>query len=146
MIKKRLILTVLTILFSLALTTAFSSAEGTASVIDSGTTGALSWTLMETDTEIMLTISGTGSMPDYTKSSAPWADDRDNIRSVVIEDGVASIGSYAFSGCSNLKSITIPDSVTNVGEYAFIDCNSLEAVNINDMISGVYSSVASAEV
>ena len=133
MIKKRLILTVLTILFSLALTTAFSSAEGTASVIDSGTTGALSWTLMETDTEIMLTISGTGSMPDYTKSSAPWADDRDNIRSVVIEDGVASIGSYAFSGCSNLKSITIPDSVTNVGEYAFIDCNSLEAVNINDI-------------
>lgn len=133
MIKKRLILTVLIILFSLALTTAFSSAEGTASVIDSGTTGALSWTLMETDTEIMLTISGTGSMPDYTKSSAPWADDRDNIRSVVIEDGVASIGSYAFSGCSNLKSITIPDSVTNVGEYAFIDCNSLEAVNINDI-------------
>ena len=41
-----------------------------------------------------------------------------DISSVVICDGVTSIGAGAFNGCS-LTSITIPLSVTKIGEYAF---------------------------
>ena len=40
------------------------------------------------------------------------------LTSVIIPDGVTSIGNAAFSGC-NLISVTIPDSVTSIGEFAF---------------------------
>jgi len=47
---------------------------------------------------------------------------------VVIPDGVTSIGSRAFSGCSGLTSITIPKSVTHIGSSAFGGCGKLERV------------------
>ena len=55
---------------------------------------------------------------------------RPNIKSVTIGNGVTSIGSYAFCGCSGLTSITIPDSVTSIGSSAFSGCRSLEEITI----------------
>ena len=42
---------------------------------------------------------------------------------VTIPDGVESIGSYAFSGCTLLESVIIPDSIKSIGEYAFNGCS-----------------------
>ena len=104
----------------------------------------------------VLTISGTGSMTDYSASSAPWRENRSSIKTVVIETGVTTVGDYAFYGCTNLvtvtipegvasvgnrafaycinlASITIPTSMTNIGPYAFDDCSSLKSVYISDM-------------
>jgi len=74
-----------------------------------------------------LTISGTGNMPDFSinvnnRTTAPWDSQRDKIKTVVIKDGVTSIGKYAFFWCSGLTSITIPNSVTSIGEHAFANC------------------------
>ena len=76
----------------------------------------LTWTL---DSDGVLTISGTGDMTDYDSwgNAAPWKDA--TVKSVVISDGVTSIGEYAFSYCTGLTSITIPDSVTSIGYRAF---------------------------
>ena len=53
--------------------------------------------------------------------------------SVIPTDGsVASIRSYAFSGCSGLTSITIPSSVTIIGSYAFLGCTSLTTVTFGE--------------
>lgn len=41
------------------------------------------------------------------------------ITSVVIEEGVESIGSRAFQDASNLVSLTLPTSLVSVGDYAF---------------------------
>ena len=74
----------------------------------------------------ILTISGTGDMEqDQITFSWPWSDYRKKITQVIIEEGITSIGYYAFSGCTNLTSVTIPSSVTSIGEEAFYDCNSL---------------------
>lgn len=75
----------------------------------------LKWTFVESS--MTLTISGSGDMDD--NDSSPWWNFRNSIHKVVIEEGVTSIGSYAFYGCSELTSITIPEGVTSIGSYAF---------------------------
>ena len=49
-------------------------------------------------------------------------------RNTVIPPTVATIGDYAFSGCSTLTSADIPVGVTTVGDYAFRGCFSLRSV------------------
>ena len=105
----------------------------------SGTTGDCTWTLDDNGT---LTISGNGAMGDYsTKDSgdtsittAPWGA---NIKTVVIEGGVASIGYMAFYGCKLLTSVTIPDSVTSIGAFAFRGCTGLTSVTIPDSVTSI---------
>lgn len=78
-----------------------------------------------------LTISGTGPMESFRYSSnVPWNNDKDNIRNVVVEDGVTSIGDHAFYWCRKLTSVTLPESVTMLGDNAFENCNELLTVNI----------------
>lgn len=48
-----------------------------------------------------------------------------NVTSVIIPEGIRSIGSRSFYGCNNLTSVTIPDSVTSIGLLAFYGCSSL---------------------
>jgi len=94
-----------------------------AAPVASGSCGAegdnLTWTL---DGDGVLTISGTGAMADCIYPAAPWSDYYNQIKRVVIEDGVTSIGCGAFDYCSALKRITIPSSVTTIGTGAFSDC------------------------
>ena len=49
-----------------------------------------------------LTIQGSGAMTNYESDTRPWNAYRTDISSVIIEEGVTSIGNYAFSGCSGL--------------------------------------------
>ena len=108
----------------------------------SGTCGDnLTWTL---DDEGTLTISGTGSMAGYTsKNPAPWYDSRASIQCVVMEDGVTTIGDYAFWGCSSLTSITIPEGVTTIENYAFIGCKSLTNLKLPNSLESInYYSLA----
>ena len=90
-------------------------------------TDSITWNL----TDGVLTISGTGVMTDFNDwgNYAPWYLSRSVITSVVIEEGVTSIGNRAFEGCSNLISVSIPNSVIKVGEYAFNNCSSLPVVD-----------------
>ena len=53
-----------------------------------------------------------------------------NLTSVEIPNGVTNIGNYAFSGCSSLTSVKIPNSVTSIGSYAFEGCSSLTNIEI----------------
>ena len=140
---------------------------------DSGTCGEdLTWTLSP---DGVLTISGTGSMTDYDGeygntaaapriSTAPWAVHADRIRRLVIEEGVTSVGRYAFCGltaltavtlpdslsaidwgafqdCRGLTGITIPSSVTTIGFMAFEDCRGLTSITLPDSVTSLDSSV-----
>ena len=46
------------------------------------------------------------------------------------EKNIASIGSYAFEGCSKLESITIPSNLKTINEYTFSSCSSLKQITI----------------
>uniref|UniRef100_UPI0037DD67F5 leucine-rich repeat protein n=1 Tax=Methanomethylophilus alvi TaxID=1291540 RepID=UPI0037DD67F5 len=84
-----------------------------------------------------LTISGSGDISSYSYGSAPWYPYRSDVKKVVIEDGVTSIGDWVFDGCASLASVTIPDSVTSIGGRAFSGCSSLASVVIGDGVTSI---------
>ena len=93
----------------------------------SGTCGDnLTWTL----TGDTLTISGTGDMFDFNTTGHPKIAEWKPIRTLVIADGVTSIGAWAFNGCGDLSSVTIPGSVKSIGNYAFYNCKAIESLSL----------------
>ena len=76
-------------------------------------------------------------MKNYSSSTAPWYSSRSSIKTVIIEDGVTSIGNYAFYECSGLTAITIPNSVTSIGERAFYRCSSLTSITIPNSVTSI---------
>ena len=106
-------------------------------------TGTATWTQTESDNLVWtlydngtLTISGEGAMKNYYNNS-PATQKKDNIKKVVIEDGVTSIGEFAFRDCSSLTSIEIPSSVTSIGDYAFGYCSSLASIEIPSSVTNI---------
>ena len=94
----------------------------------SGTTGTLEWCLKDGT----LTISGDGEMPDYDVWETPW--NGYTITSVVIGNGVTTIGDNAFFACTALASVTIGNSVTSIGTAAFNNCDVLPSITIPNSV------------
>lgn len=110
-----------------------------ADIIDSGYCGGegngtnLTWTL---DSDGVLTISGNGEMRE-TQAAMPWYRRKSTIETVVIENGVTSIGQNAFDGCWNCTSVSIPDGVKKIGINAFRSCWKLASITIPNSVTSI---------
>ena len=82
-------------------------------------------TISGTSPNYTLTINGTGAMKDFTsENDVPWYSIKSNITTLVINEGVTTIGICAFYSCSGLTgALTIPNSVTTIGDDAFYNCS-----------------------
>lgn len=82
----------------------------------------------------VLTVSGTGDMDDFVSpNNVPWHEQRDLIKSVVIAEGITTIGSYAFYNCTALETITLPESIAVIGRDSFSGCEAIQAVYLTDL-------------
>ncbi len=61
----------------------------------------------------------------------------DNLTSVIISDGIQTIGGWAFGWCINLTSVVIPDSVQMIRDYAFHNCPNLTSVILGNGVQTI---------
>lgn len=88
-----------------------------------------------------MTISGTGQMDNWNYYSMPWKNYVLDIKKVIVQDGVTSIGSYAFdylqSECENLTEVILPNTITDIGKSAFCGCPVLSKISIPDSVKNI---------
>ena len=92
---------------------------------------------LDTETGV-LTISGTGKMKDYSGEDSPFYQNS-NIKSVIIENGVTSIGNLAFSSCNSLIEVSLPSSIISLGVSAFSGCENLMSISIPANVADIQS-------
>ncbi len=101
----------------------------------SGTCGEnATWTL-DLD-EGILPISGTGDM--YVYYGASWIDYSqyiDFIKTVVVEEGITSLGKCAFTYFTEMTACSLPDSLTTIGTSAFRYSTSLQEITLPENLS-----------
>ena len=118
-------------------------AEDTGTAASSGECGAdgsnVKW---EYDGNGTLTISGSGAMKNYSYSDdAPWYESlRSSIKTVVMKEGVTSVGAYAFYSHSALEQVTLPESLTEIGDSAFSSCRMLKSISVPAGVEKIGSS------
>lgn len=104
------------------------------SVLYSGACGEnLTWTY-NANTGV-LTISGTGNMDDFGSTNRPWEKHEREIKKVVINEGVTSIGAYAFYQCHYMVEAELADSITTIGAAAFNLCYDLTSVDLPENLT-----------
>jgi len=97
---------------------------------ESGTLGAnITWELDDNGT---LTISGSGDIPSDLSQLY-----NEEIKSIVINNGITTIGDMAFANFKNLTSVILSDSITNIGYAAFYSCKNLTSITIPDSVISI---------
>ena len=99
----------------------------------------LTWTL---DRDGVLVIEGQGKMKDRTWEEGSyepmdWHKYSSDIYSVIIRNGVTSIGEEAFSFCRNIKSVFLPKTLTSIGNEAFLKCTSLKSITLPESLTNI---------
>ena len=136
--KKFICITLIMCIVLAIMPNVFASSSGTMN-------DSITWTL---DEEGVLTISGTGDMPDFQYgNNTQYRSDLNIIKKVNISEGITHIAAYAFSDCKNIISITLPNSLISIGDMAFCNCYSLKSISIPNTVStigmGVFSNCRS---
>jgi hypothetical protein len=113
----------------------------------SGTCGDnLTWQFQPEERKLI--IEGEGNMYDYQfggygwwgnedKGEVPWSHLSSDIKTILLPEGMTSIGDGAFSWCIALKTISIPNSVKTIGYAAFTSCDSLSFINFGTNITHI---------
>lgn len=66
-----------------------------------------------------LSIHGEGPMRDYSSEAPEWEQHRDQILTIDLDDGITSVGAYAFYNYIHLTEVHLPDSIEMIDTSAF---------------------------
>lgn len=107
----------------------------------------ISWELKE---DGILYIKGKGKIPSYELkytgkypqnviyySTAPWYKDREDIKKIIIEEGITTIGHMAFYGLDNMENVIFPKTLVTIEKMAFFECSSLNSVTFPENLEKI---------
>lgn len=118
------------LLMAIVMITGSFAVANTAFAADSGSCGTnVTWAFANG----VLTISGTYSTSTYSETSkAPWIANShsDDIKQVVVSEGVTGIGAYTFAFLTNLGSITLPSTVTAIDPTFTYGCPTIDTIKV----------------
>ena len=77
-----------------------------------------------------ISITGSGDMYDYTKSTQPWLFFQEQITEVTTSNPTTSIGTSAFEGCIRLGKVSLGCGMENIAANAFTECKRLYDVYV----------------
>ena len=101
----------------------------------------ITWNVLDADKDGFddtLVISGTGDMTEYEgENYVPWHVYASGITQVIVEDGITSIGRYAFSNFKKLKNLNLGNDIKKIGSSAFVNCVSLQELNIPEQVTEI---------
>ena len=109
--------------------------------IDQYTLMKLAEKIEKANNNITLDLSRTTGLETIcgTKDNTSVFSNCKKLTSVVLPEGLVTIGAYMFAYCDFLKSITIPQSVREIGNYAFYNTG-LEVLVLSDIkVIGMYA-------
>ncbi|MDD3040811.1 leucine-rich repeat protein [Bacteroides sp.] len=127
-------------------------------------TGQMHWNISETiednlkaeliikDFGYCIKIYGEGRMAS-SNSDSNWTSDLVNmsygwkvqIKEVIVEEGVKSLASGSFVGCSQLSLVSIPKSIEVIGSRTFSYCSKLENINFSGTM-GEWNKIAEQSI
>lgn len=81
--------------------------------------------------EGILKITGYGKMPDFKSADEnPLKNIKDEVKKIIISDGISYIGNWNFADFKNAKEIIFPNSLEVIGERAFYNCSSIRILTL----------------
>ncbi|MBE6737957.1 MAG: leucine-rich repeat domain-containing protein [Ruminococcaceae bacterium] len=88
----------------------------------------------------VLTIKGSGRMPNGMSSSHPWNVHADETTKIVVEEGIVGIGESNFYRFSSLESVSLPSTLLYVGTCTFTDCYELKSIELPEGLAEIKAS------
>lgn len=102
---------------------------------------SLSWSVLPKERKLI--IEGTGAMNDYEENQAPWSQFSFIIEQLQVEEGITSLGDFAFANLYGVQSVNLPESLNAIGDYSFAGCVALKEAalpaNVQLVGEGVFS-------
>jgi len=92
------------------------------------------WKLSNSGT---LTIYGEGATGTSDAENNYWWDYKEEIKSVIIEEGITTVFSKAFQEMPVLEAVTLPDGLIEIGEYAFDGCEKIRSILIPSTVTTI---------
>lgn len=109
--RLRTVIQVFVVLMAITILITDREANASDMIVASGNcTDTVRWIL---DSKGTLTIEGSGEM-----GIIGWYDYRDDIKSIIIEDGITTISEHAFMNCEKLTNIEMSSSIKEIQSYA----------------------------
>lgn len=84
-----------------------------------------------------LTIEGTGEMGYYEYYKLPWLNYAEEIKHIVLPDGLLNISEQAFCNFPLLEDVNFPSTIRKIGSRAFLNCVSLKNVDFENGLESI---------
>ena len=123
-VKKALLFVSAVVMFTMMMCFGVSALEPTGQCGDN-----VYWNYNEATGEIV--ISGQGEMYNYVGYNCPFYNSESVIKTVVLEDGVTSVGTIAFYD-QEIDKVIFPSSLKRIGVSAFAECDNLIEIFLPD--------------